>query len=111
MHNLPEAFAMALLAAVIKRKRVLRGGATLPALAEPVGASIGLTAVGFAPPMNGSFLALAAGAMLFVSVHELILMARRHRHGGHFAFGAASSGPVYTGLRWIMTTPLGQGAP
>jgi len=111
LHNLPEEFAMASPAVAIKRKRLLYGGALLSALAEPVGAVIGLIAIGFAPSMNGGFLTLAAGAMLFVSVHELIPMARLYRHGGCFAFGAALSVPVYAGLRWITTTALGQAAP
>lgn len=102
---------MTLPAIAIKRKRLLYGGVLPSALAEPVGAFIGLIAVAFASSMNGCFLVLAAGAMLFVSVHELIPMARRYRHGGYFAFGAALSVLVYAGLRWITTTALGQGAP
>lgn len=91
LHNLPEEFAMAVPAVAVRRKRLLYGAAALSALAEPAGAALGLVAVGIAPELNGLFLAFAAGAMLFVSVHELIPMARRHRHGSSFAAGAALS--------------------
>jgi len=95
LHNLPEEFAMAVPVATVKRRRVLFGAALLSALAEPVGALIGLAAVAVAPGLNAGFLALAAGAMLFVSVHELIPMARRYGRGGHFVLGAALGALVY----------------
>jgi ZIP family zinc transporter len=102
LHNLPEEFAMAMPAAALKRKRLLYGAALLSALAEPVGAILGLAAVGVAPALNSAFLAFAAGAMLFVSVHELVPMARRYRHGGHFVLGIASGVLVYVLLERII---------
>lgn len=111
LHNLPEEFAMAAPVAAVSRGRVLFGAALLSAAAEPVGAIAGLVAVGVSPSLNGAFLALAAGAMLFVSVHELVPMARRYRHGGHFALGAAASALVYLLLAWGTAATLGQAAP
>lgn len=49
--------------------------ALVSALAEPVGAVAGLLAVGFRPGLVPVFMGCAAGAMIFVSVHELIPMA------------------------------------
>jgi ZIP family zinc transporter len=95
LHNLPEEFAMAVPVAVLGSRRALFGAALLSGLAEPVGAVIGLVAVGLAPVLHGTFLALAAGAMLFVSLHELVPMARRYGNRGAFVFGAAASAPVY----------------
>jgi zinc transporter ZupT len=37
--------------------------------------------------LNAGLLAVAAGAMLFVAIHELIPMARRYRHTGLFLGG------------------------
>jgi len=111
LHNLPEEFAMAVPVATTGRKRVLFGAALLSALAEPVGAVIGLVAVGTAPSLNGAFLGLAAGAMLFVSVHELLPMARRYRHGAHFALGAAVSVLVYAALNAGLTQAALRWAP
>lgn len=91
LHNLPEEFAMALPAAGLRSKRFLFGAAVLSALAEPAGAVIGLVAVATSPGLNAYFMALAAGAMLFVSFHELIPMARRYGRMYWFAGGMAAS--------------------
>jgi ZIP family zinc transporter len=102
LHNLPEEFAMAVPAVIFRSKRFLFGAALLSALAEPVGAIIGLAAVGAAPSLHGHFLALAAGAMLFVSIHELIPMARGYRQIRPFAAGMILSFIAY-GLLAQMT--------
>lgn len=98
LHNLPEEFAMAVPAMLVRSKRLLFGAAFLSALAEPLGAILGLVAVGIAPSLNAHFMAFAAGAMLFVSIHELIPMARRYRHFGLFLGGAVFSALVY----WLL---------
>lgn len=96
LHNLPEEFAMALPAVTLRSRRVLYGAAALSALAEPAGAMLGLAAGGMAPGLNSHFLAFAAGAMTFVSIHELIPMARRYGHAAHFLCGMAVSAAVHT---------------
>jgi ZIP family zinc transporter len=78
----------------------------LSALAEPLGAVIGLVAVGIAPWLNARFMAFAAGAMLFVSIHELVPMARRYRNLGLFLLGILVSAIVYAGLAAV-TARLG----
>ena len=101
LHNVPEEFAMAVPAVVIRSRRFLYGAALLSALAEPLGAVIGLVAVGIAPALNAHFMAFAAGAMTFVSLHELLPMARRYRNMGMFALGMALSLLVYALLSRI----------
>jgi ZIP family zinc transporter len=98
LHNLPEEFAMAVPAMLLRSRRVLFGAAFLSALAEPLGAILGLAAVGVAPSLNAHFMAFAAGAMLFVSIHELLPMARRYRHFGLFVVGMLLSALVY----WLL---------
>jgi ZIP family zinc transporter len=95
LHNLPEEFAMSVPAVVLKSRGFLFGAALLSALAEPLGAVIGLVAVELAPALNAHFMAFAAGAMLFVSIHELIPMARRYRHIRLFFLGMIFSVLVY----------------
>lgn len=95
LHNLPEEFAMSVPAVLLKSKRFLFGAALLSAMAEPLGAVIGLVAVGLAPALNAHFMAFAAGAMVFVSVHELIPMARRYRHIELFFLGTIFAVLVY----------------
>jgi ZIP family zinc transporter len=98
LHNVPEEFAMAVPLVMLRSRASLYGAAALSALAEPLGAVIGLAAVGAAPSLNAHFLALAAGAMLFVSVHELVPMARRYRHLGFFSRGILLGALVYASL-------------
>jgi ZIP family zinc transporter len=98
LHNTPEEFAMAVPLVMLRSKASLYGAALLSALAEPLGAVIGLLAVGAAPGLNAHFLAFAAGAMLFVSVHELVPMARRYAHGNLFFLGILLSALVYAFL-------------
>jgi ZIP family zinc transporter len=95
LHNMPEEFAMAVPLVMLRSKASLYGAAALSALAEPLGAVIGLVAVGFAPALNANFLAFAAGAMLFVSVHELVPIAKRYRSPGWFVLGMLLSVLVY----------------
>lgn len=95
LHNVPEEFAMAVPAVVIHSRRFLYGAALLSALAEPLGAVAGLVAVGVAPALNAHFMAIAAGAMVFVSLHELVPMARRYRNMAMFTAGMLLSALVY----------------
>jgi ZIP family zinc transporter len=106
LHNLPEEFAMSVPAVAVRSKKFLFGAAALSALAEPLGAVIGLVAVGIAPRLNAHFMAFAAGAMLFVSIHELVPMARRHRHLGLCLLGILASAVVYASLAAV-TARLG----
>lgn len=76
LHNIPEEFAMALPAVMTGRRRFLTGAAALSAAAEPAGALVGLAAVNISPGLNAGFLAFAAGAMVFVALHELVPLSR-----------------------------------
>jgi ZIP family zinc transporter len=108
LHNLPEQFAMAVPAVTLRSRRRRFGTVLLAALAEPVGAIIGLAAVGIAPALNAGFLAFAAGAMLFVAAHGLIPMARRYRHPGLFLGGLGLAALVY---RLLAGAILGSAGP
>jgi ZIP family zinc transporter len=111
LHNLPEEFAMSVPAVMVRSKRFLFGAAALSALAEPLGAVVGLVAAGSAPELNAHFVSLAAGAMLFVSMHELVPMARRYRHLGFFLGGILISTLVYAILARVTVGVIGQRAP
>jgi len=95
LHNLPEELAMAVPATALRSKRFLLGAAILSALAEPAGAVVGLIAVKASPGLNAYFLAFAAGAMLFVSFHELVPMARRYGRMTWFGGGILLSIAVH----------------
>ncbi|MDD3447898.1 MAG: ZIP family metal transporter [Gammaproteobacteria bacterium] len=102
LHNIPEEFAMAVPAIALGRRRLLYRAALVSALAEPVGAVAGLLAVGLRPGLVPAFMGFAAGAMIFVSIHELIPMARRYGHRRLFAAGMAVSGLVFLGLGLLL---------
>jgi len=95
IHNIPEEFAMAVPIVMVKKRRFLYMAAFLSGLAEPLGAVIGLLAVHFHPALNPLFMAFAAGAMVFVSVHELLPMAKRYHKTHLFILGAMISVFVY----------------
>lgn len=95
LHNLPEEFAMAVPAVTLRSRRFLVTAAVLSALAEPLGAVIGIVAVSMQPALAAYFMAFAAGAMLFVSIHELVPMAHRYGKPGWFLAGVAASLIVY----------------
>lgn len=95
LHNIPEEFAMALPVLTLKRRRFLFGAAAISALAEPAGAIVGLLAVQAAPLLTPLFMGAAAGAMIFVSLHELIPMARRYHRTVIFILGSGVSVIVY----------------
>ncbi|MEW5893719.1 MAG: ZIP family metal transporter [Pseudomonadota bacterium] len=95
LHNVPEEFAMALPFILIRRPRLLYRAALLSALAEPLGAILGLAALGLTPGLHAHFMAFAAGAMVFVALHELLPMARHYGNRRLFAAGLALSLPVY----------------
>lgn len=102
IHNIPEEFAMAVPIVMVKKKRFLYLAAILSGLAEPLGAVIGLVAVHFHPAFNPMFMAFAAGAMVFVSVHELLPMARRYHRMNLFILGGILSAFIYALLTSIV---------
>jgi ZIP family zinc transporter len=111
LHNLPEEFVIALPAVSVRNRRFLFAAAIVSALAEPLGAILGLAAVGVAAALNAPFLAFAAGAMIFISVHELAPLARRHGHAEMFVLGAILSAAAYALLAWVSIGRVGGFAP
>jgi ZIP family zinc transporter len=103
LHNIPEEFAMAVPALSTKSRRLLFGGAVVSALAEPAGALLGLLAMHIRPDLNAVFLAFAAGAMIFVSLHELMPAARQYGRISLFGVGFGLSAFTYLILASLFT--------
>lgn len=104
LHNIPEEFAMALPAVMARRRRFLFGAAAVSAAAEPVGALVGLAVVSISPGLNAAFLAFAAGAMVFVAVHELVPLGRALGRRRHTALGIAAGAGVVVLLGLLTST-------
>lgn len=98
IHNIPEEFAMAVPIVLVKKKSFLFKAAFLSGLAEPAGAVVGLFAVHFLPDLNPLFMSFAAGAMIFVSIHELLPMAMKYKRIPLFILGIIFSVFVYKGM-------------
>lgn len=77
LHNIPEQFAIAMPAVKTGRKRLLFIMAFVAGLAEPLGALLGIILINLEPGWHAAMMALAAGAMIYVSFHELLPLARR----------------------------------
>jgi ZIP family zinc transporter len=80
LQNMPEGLIVAMALRSLGRSAFTAWGvAALTGLAEPLGAILGLWALGSVPSLYPIGLALAAGAMLFVVSHEII--PETHRDG------------------------------
>jgi ZIP family zinc transporter len=99
IHNIPEEFAMAVPVVLSKSKRsFLVKIAFLSSIAEPGGALLGLLAVDILPALNPVFMSFAAGAMIFISIHELFPLAKKYKRILFFTLGLVLSVFVYLGL-------------
>jgi len=104
LHNIPEEFAIAVpLVLAGKKKRLLFKMAFISALAEPIGATLGLFAVSFHPSFNLVFLSFAAGAMLYIAFHELIPLARTYNQIRSSIMGLVGSLVIFLLLHFFMT--------
>lgn len=102
LHNIPEEFAIAVPAATLQNKRFLYKAAFLSGLAEPVGAALGLFAAYLSSALVPFFLSFAAGAMIFVSLHELVPMAKRYGNTHIFLLGILVSILVHIILSFLL---------
>ena len=98
LHNIPEELAMAVPLIAVKRKKVLFKAALISAMAEPAGAIVGLVVVQAFIDLTYYLLTFTAGAMIFISLHELFPMVKRYRQPTSFITGIALSVLVYLGL-------------
>ena len=102
IHNIPEEFAMATPIVLVKEKSFLFNAAFFSGLAEPAGAIVGLFAVHFMAALNPLFMSFAAGAMIFVAIHELLPMAATYKKIPLFILGVILSAFVYLGLTLLI---------
>jgi len=88
LHNIPEEFAMAVpavLSGMAKKNIVLI--AFFSGLSEPAGALIGILFARMIPSLTPLFLAFAAGAMVFIALHELYPIAKKFHQLPSYALG------------------------
>jgi ZIP family zinc transporter len=98
VHNIPEGFAMGVPFAIQKKRMLLLKVAFLSALAQLLGATIGVSFASIAPTLTPALIAFAAGAMLFVSIDELLPLATKYYSTAQTAAGVALGVAAYFAL-------------
>jgi ZIP family zinc transporter len=102
LHNIPEQFAIALPAVQTHKPWFLFATAFLASLAEPVGAILGISMLYISPEMHAILLGFAAGAMIYVSLHELLPIARQYAGIRWSWLGILSSLFIYALLHYAL---------
>jgi len=102
LHNIPEEFAIAAPIVILEDKKFLYKSAFISGLAEPAGAILGLIGLALIPTAAPMFLAFAAGAMIFVSFHELMPFAKKYQKPGYFSLGIILSIIIFLLLRSLL---------
>lgn len=106
LHNIPEEFAIAVPIILAKKEKShLFKIALMSGLAEPAGAVIGILAASLMPQLAPILLSFAAGAMVFISLHELIPTAKIYQKNLHLFLGIFLSFVTYLGLTFLI--PVG----
>lgn len=87
VHNIPEEFALGVPLAIEKNHSLLWKMALVSALAEPLGAAVGVAFVALVPGVAPMLMAFAAGAMVFVCIDELLPLATKYYSVTHTSAG------------------------
>ncbi len=100
LHNIPEGYAMT------AASRGLKGGfcyksAVFSTLASLAGAVLGIVLIEYFSHINYIFLSVAAGAMLYISCHELMPMAFKSKHNDSFAYGTIVAIITFVALSYM----------
>lgn len=101
-HNIPEEFVIAAPLTLVERRSFLFKAAFFSALAEPLGALMGIFAVHLFAALNPYLMSFAAGAMIFVATHEILPLAFKYRRTDFFLLGIFLSSLVYLGLTTLL---------
>lgn len=95
IHNIPEGYVLTVASAKHKNRGFLYKSALYSALATMSGAVLGMLLVNIFNFLNPIFLSIAAGAMLFISFHELIPTSLKNGRKAVFATGGGLSIIIY----------------
>lgn len=97
LHNIPEGYAMTIASSHIKGGFGYKS-ATFSTLASLTGAILGIILINSFSGFNVIFLSIAAGAMLYISFHELIPLALKHKEKTAMFWGGAVALTIFLGL-------------
>lgn len=106
LHNIPEELMLSVPLVASGKFRSLWFLLFFSALAEPVGAFFGLISVSILPGLLPNFLAITAGVMAWICVHELTPLAKKNRRMADFFLGVGMGLVAYLSLRLIVSLGL-----
>lgn len=98
IHNIPEGYVLTVASAKYKNKGFSYKSALFSAISTLLGAVLGVTLIHYFSFLNPFFLSIAAGAMIFISIHELIPASLKSGRKSSFIFGTSTSLAIYFGL-------------
>lgn len=101
IHNIPEGYILTLSKTKLGKHSFCYRAAAFSLLATFLGAILSINLLTVFQNLNPIFLSLAAGAMLFIAIHELIPESFKYKNIKTFSFGAISAILVYFVLRLI----------
>lgn len=101
VHNVPEGYILTMSQAKTGRRIFCYRTAMLSMLATFLGAVLAINLLNFFQELNPIFLSLAAGAMLFVAVHELLPESFKYHQLETFFLGISSSLIFYFAISLI----------
>jgi zinc transporter, ZIP family len=98
LHNIPEGYILTLSQAKSGANSFCLRAAAFSVLATLLGAILGIGLLASFQNLNPIFLCLAAGAMLFIAIHELLPESFRYKDLKTFALGVGAAILVYFAL-------------
>ncbi|MFA6423146.1 MAG: ZIP family metal transporter [Patescibacteria group bacterium] len=101
IHNIPEGYVLTVASAKYKSKGFFYKLALFSAVSTLLGATLGVILIHYFSFLNPVFLSIAAGAMIFISIHELIPASLKNGRKLTFLLGTSTSLAVYFGLNLI----------
>lgn len=98
VHNIPEGYVLTVASAKYQSKGFFYKSALFSAVSTLLGAVLGITLIHWFSFLNPVFLSIAAGAMLFISFHELIPVSLKNHQKLTFFTGTSASIMLYVML-------------
>jgi zinc transporter, ZIP family len=95
IHNIPEGYIMTISQSKASGRKFYYRAAAFSLLATFLGAILGIKLLASFQKLNPIFLSLAAGAMLFIAIHELLPESFRYKDIKTFSWGIGTAGLVY----------------
>jgi ZIP family zinc transporter len=101
IHNIPEGYVLTIASSKSKGKNFYYKSAAYSMLATLTGAVLGVALISKFNILNPILISIAAGAMLFISFHELIPVGIRYRQAIPALQGMSAAIAVYFGLSFL----------